>query len=100
MLSLVVFRRLIMVIQETAVEYIPGEGAACPASKFVYHKNKRVHVACSKGDGVRHHKCPECGLSFKSVEKTQIDEVLAEVVTIPKRIAAKPKGKHYKKREK
>ena len=97
MISLQIFRRILWIIHIQAVEYIPGEGAVCPASKFVKHQGGRVQVSSSRGE-VRFHKCPECGLSFKSVEKRQPEDEITEIVTVPRKVDGKTKRRHYKKK--
>ena len=98
MISLTVFRRILYTIHCVAVEYIRGCGAKCPASSFVMHSGNLVPVYATRENGVRYHKCPECGLLFKSVEKDFLPKA-HEIGRLPISVDAKPKKRHIKKRE-
>lgn len=71
-MNLIQWKLCVRIANESVAVYIPGEGATCPASGLVFidhHPRERVPSYSNAGDGVRYHRCPVCGLGFKSIEE-------------------------------
>jgi|JTFO01.1.fsa_nt_gb hypothetical protein len=66
-----VLRKIIALAQDTpGVDYCPRDGVTCPACGNQLSKTKGIYVTKPWTGDVRerYHKCPHCGLLFKSIE--------------------------------
>ena len=96
-----VFALAVLRAANTAVEYIPGEGALCPVCLLLHQRN-RGRVSRTDGD-IRYCVCPLCSISFKAVEKAipaiDVVEPRQHVRKSPENIDAKPKKRQSKNRK-
>ncbi len=66
-----VLRKVIALVQNTpGVDYCPRDGVTCPACGSQLKTTKWVYrtMPWSGNFRERYHKCPECGICFKSIE--------------------------------
>lgn len=67
----------------TAIEYVTGEGALCPVCARFNLGQFKLIVYCTKGDGLRHCRCANCGFTFKTVEKICVSRVPENLDQMP-----------------
>ena len=79
---------------QTAVEYIPGEGAWCPVCARFGLGQYRLFVTSSHPDGVKYTNCRNCHFSFKAIDKTPSSKLTEPLV-----LSAKPIQNKGKKRK-
>jgi hypothetical protein len=90
-----VVRVIIALSRQAVATYIAREGAHCPVCAGLGLGRVRAPVTCSPGAGIRHHLCPQCGVTFKSIE----DLVAAAAVRITETVSTKPKRRDTQARK-
>lgn len=82
-MNLITLRRVVAIMAEKCVPFIPDVGAHCPLCKEFFRSlvvgdplpKTRIPDPTTR---IRYHVCPRCALNFSSIE--QIDVALVAVV--------------------